>query len=284
MSPLFSLPISKGSLCYTLGTMVFERERKDQPISVYLYGPNYNGGPKPFDEVNKWIKRRGLNFQTNQVGEYEYWTAEYISEFSKFLVRELNWENTETKKVILELGAGSGALSRFLSQALAKHIATGKLQIIAVDSYENNKDVRQFEGIQESDSVTRMQEREALQKFKPDIVVMSWPGDAWGEEIRNHSAAPVYVVIGEQELAHDGSDCIMSEEEIARSPKDFECLSDTDKQWRKESRPELSKWQLSYTDWHGRNNVDTTGMSETVVYRKVYSILSTSQAITKQTT
>ena len=97
--------------------------------------------------------------------KYEIWNKEYIDHFSDYLAKRILDMHPNDKAVILEVAAGNGTLSYFLKRSLDEKIP-GRFDIIATDSGDWN--IKHVSGVEVIDY------KEALVKYKPDIILTSW--------------------------------------------------------------------------------------------------------------
>jgi hypothetical protein len=152
-------------------------------------------GERQWDE-NLWRK-----FTTNK-GQfvYELFTEEYIDKLAEYFVERSNEykASQENPLVILEIGAGNGRLSYFLGKKLEEK-ALGQIKIIATDSggWNLKRDRDSF--------VEDLDYKEAMEKYKPSIVISSWMPykKDFTQDIRNSEGVQEYVLIGET----DGGCC-----------------------------------------------------------------------------
>lgn len=131
--------------------------------------------------------------------QYEVLTKEFIDIFSEHLsekIVELYKEKNEPVTV-LEVGAGSGRFSYFIKKSLDSKIP-GKSNVIATDSGTW--------GIQSVLPVEILDHRQALEKYKPDIVFASFipsHGEDWTIDFANAPSVKEYIVVGgHQPLSH----------------------------------------------------------------------------------
>lgn len=127
-----------------------------------------------FSEANRIPYKQRESYQ-EEFFDYEIWNREYI----KILAKEIG------KGSILEVGAGSGRLSYFLQKELPKS------KIIATDISLKHK----VFGI----SLVKMSMKQALQKFKPDILLCAWPDTFFWKEIKYNTSARKIILIGDTE-------------------------------------------------------------------------------------
>lgn len=115
-------------------------------------------------------------------GVYELFTDEYVTALAHHL---------KGKKLILEVGAGSGRLAHLLRQKMSH-----RTQIVATDS----GGWRKMRGLKPVNyPVDQIPYDQALEKYKPDAVLSSWMpmGSDWTEKFRAQSSVVEYVLIGE---------------------------------------------------------------------------------------
>jgi hypothetical protein len=144
---------------------------------------------------------------------YEFLTSELISGLARHILSFTAMSTRTIPLIVLEVGAGNGRLSHFLSTALTegrsvKDIrATGSpsfrhddpesenIVIICTDSGDRGLDVEcgmRF-------PVEKIRHEDALSKYKPDIVIVSWMelGCDWTESFRRCPSVKEYILIGE---------------------------------------------------------------------------------------
>lgn len=129
---------------------------------------------------------------------FEFLNEEFIDRLSDYLAKRIEElkGSEESPIIILEVGAGNGRLSHFLRQKLQEKVP-GKFKIIAVDSGEW--------GIKPVFEVEKMDYREALKKYNPQIIICSWMPykvDFTGD-FRATASVKEYILIGET----DGGCC-----------------------------------------------------------------------------
>lgn len=123
---------------------------------------------------------------------FEFLTKEYVNALACYLSQrafELG-ASPENPITILEVGAGNGRLSHFLTKSLEdKNERSAK--IIAIDSGEW--------GLDSSFPVERLHHHEALAKYQPSIVIFSWmpPDQDYTRDFRQTASVKEYVLIGE---------------------------------------------------------------------------------------
>ncbi|MDP9249579.1 MAG: hypothetical protein M3M85_03685 [bacterium] len=138
-------------------------------------------------------------FDTHHI--HEIWTKEYMRAFGNYLARRTKELGGTEKKpvVILEAGAGDGRLTHFLEEEMGK-IIPRKFKLFACDSGETETPIpHKF-------PVEAISHREALQKYKPQIVIFSWMpmGYDCTDDFRATSSVQEYILIGQ---SGSGSNC-----------------------------------------------------------------------------
>jgi hypothetical protein len=128
-------------------------------------------------EVNKIPFKQRESYQ-EEFFDYEIWNREYIKILANYLAQYKN-------AVILEVGAGSGRLSYFLRKKLPNNLIT------AIDISLKHK----VSGI----LLVKMSMKNALRKFKPDILICAWPDSFFWQEIKHNSSAKKIILIGDAE-------------------------------------------------------------------------------------
>jgi hypothetical protein len=122
---------------------------------------------------------------------FELWNEEYLNAFSDYFVGRAEEHNASEEKplVILEIGAGNGRLSHFLRGKLQKKIPK-IVKVIATDSGDW--------GLKSDFPVEQLKHDEAMEKYKPDIVIVSWmPAQDNSKDIRKFDCVEEYILIGE---------------------------------------------------------------------------------------
>jgi len=142
------------------------------------------------EEKGKWIEF--LEKENSPI--FEIWTKDYIDRFANYLSQEaeLLGGTKENPTVILEVGAGSGKLSFFLSQKLREsNVATIKL--ITTDYHNEDFKIKS-----PYNNIVNLSEKDAIEKFKPSIVICSWMplGEDWTTDFRKADSVQEYILIG----------------------------------------------------------------------------------------
>lgn len=109
--------------------------------------------------------------------QFQFWNKQFNDELEKIL-KKLK------PKLILEVGAGDGTLSKILNDR--------GFNIIATDNYSWPFKKRFFK-------VEKIDYRKALEKYKPDVVINSWMplGTDWTKDFRKAKSVKHYITIGE---------------------------------------------------------------------------------------
>jgi hypothetical protein len=123
---------------------------------------------------------------------YECLNKEFIDSLSEYLSQRVGGLKVSNDQpiTILEVGAGSGRLTHFLQQKLEQAIP-GKVRIVATDSGEGKLKV--------SFPVERLDNKMAIKKYKPQIVICSWmPFEKdFSADFRAAASVKEYLLIGE---------------------------------------------------------------------------------------
>jgi|GEM_PF-3243088 len=192
------------------------------------------------------VGRNCFNLCCEDTGRYEFHTKEFIAELAQYLdERMLKLD----QKVILEVGAGSGALSHFLNARL-KSIGSAS-RCIATDP-DHRPAPRQRCGIAARDGMYQVECLDctsALAKYNPAMVLCSWmPMDLdWSDAFRNY--AEEYVLVGESDFGACGHNQLT--------------WGKTFPGWSRVDLDFISKWQLQRYD-----SDEYSGNSVTISFRK----------------
>ena len=124
---------------------------------------------------------------------YDIWTKEYIEKISGYITERANelGGTKENPVVILEAGAGNGKLTYNLRKQLDE-LSVDNVSVVACDTGEF--------GIKQDDSVVEtMSHKEAIEKYKPNIIIFSWmpPGYDCTDDFREAESVDEYILIGE---------------------------------------------------------------------------------------
>lgn len=135
---------------------------------------------------------------------FEIWTKEYIDAFGNYLMEQVEkmGGTKENPVVILEVGAGNGRLAHFLKEKIDK-LVPDSIKIVACDNYvtwNNMKTSPLF-------PVENISHKEALQKYKPKIVICSWmpPQSDLTKDFRTVESVDQYILIGETDYGCCGN-------------------------------------------------------------------------------
>ena len=168
-----------------------EEELKPEKLREKLknpsYLPNHEDVPKAFETREEWQEF----CWDKKKPTYEFLNKEFIDAFSNYLsqrAEELG-ATEENPVTVLEAGAGNGRLAHFVQQALEK-VIPGKTKIIATDSGEW--------GIKPDFPVEIIKQEKALEKHRPDIVIVSWMPweEDWTAGFRARDSVKEYLLIG----------------------------------------------------------------------------------------
>lgn len=143
------------------------------------------------EEEDKWYEFLKNNKDSPV---FEIWTKEYIEQFSNYLSKQaiLLGGKKEKPTIILEVGAGDGRLSYFLTQQLkSSKVDTIKIITTGYDS-------ESFKIKSKYNNVENLPEKDALEKYSPAIVICSWmiPDEDWTPDFRKTKSVKEYILIG----------------------------------------------------------------------------------------
>ena len=162
--------VSKGKLRFNLFNgyiaqkLLFARELVRKPVSLFwfrLFWPLV------------WQKKRLMPL-VQPKGIYCFYSRELIEALAGMI----------GSASCLEIGAGDGTLARFLKDC--------SVRITATDNYSWNNAVAYSEG------VIKLDAREALSNYAPEVVICSWPpsGNDFERQVFNTPSVRRYIVIG----------------------------------------------------------------------------------------
>jgi len=187
-----------------------------------------------------------FNVTCEKMKIYDYVTKEYISQLSTYLYkrsREIKKEKGKDKVTILEVGAGSGRLGSSLkSEIERKRKKELKIELIMTDLGTWKLPVVG----KYKDQVLRMDYKQAVEEFNPDIILCSWMplGEDWSWCFRHKETVSEYILMGETDDGCCGHKWLTwgyrENPEELDSPFDFK--HDEDK----------SEYSLDFFDWVGR--------------------------------
>lgn len=234
-----------------------------QKISDPFWLPNYKEISKVVDsytdeygsflldkeEEDKWFKF--IKNKENPV--FEIWTKEYIDRFSNYLSERAKlFGGTKEKPItVLEVGAGDGKLSYFLSN---------KLEESNVDSIKiitTGYDSETFNIKSKYNNVENLPEKDAIEKYSPDIVLCSWMicGEDWTPDFRKKRSVQEYILIGPEGPC--GTD------------DTWQCYTDFEKM----EHEDLSEVQISRTDFFGSRKISSVDfITKTTSFKKINSL------------
>jgi hypothetical protein len=169
-----------------------ERELTPVELREKLRDPNFLPTHEQITKsFNSWEEWNQFCFdKENPV--FEFLNEEYLNAFADYFVGKIQEHGASEKKplVILEIGAGNGRLSNFLQQKLEEK-APGQTKVVATDSgtWALNNDF----------PVEQLKHDEAMEKYKPGIVVFSWMPfeEDSSKGIRKVDSVQEYILIGE---------------------------------------------------------------------------------------
>ncbi len=158
-------------------------------------------GPQTFEEAFDSETRTDLHYGRQDAGQFEVLNAEFVNELAAYLaarVRAIR-SGEASATTILEVGAGTGKLSHFLKKS-ARLLVNESLEIVATDSGGWELGAHH--------PVELMGHDEALDRYRPDIVIASWmPNDVdWTQDMRDTSSVVEYLLIGEGAGGNCGDD------------------------------------------------------------------------------
>jgi hypothetical protein len=157
------------------------------------------------------IDKRGLfNAWCEAHDTFEFLTADYVGALASYVAgraRLASSKGEQRQLTVLELGAGSGRLSHFLRRQLRvlSHGNDCPCRVVATDSGGwKLKGAGQLADTEGFIPVEKLAFSNALKKYQPDFVIVSWMpmGQDWSAAIRSTPSVLEYVLIGE---ADDGS-------------------------------------------------------------------------------
>lgn len=129
---------------------------------------------------------------------FEFLTVEYINELTGYLVYKGQRISAEQRRPanVLEICAGNGRLTHFL-QARSNVTTPGTINVTATDNG--------IRSITPTFPVINNDYKEALQRYKPDIVLCSWMPmkEDFSRDIRACNSVREYILIGERDLCGD---------------------------------------------------------------------------------
>jgi len=173
-----------------------EKELTPEELREKLRDPSYL---PTHEDISRAFKAEGLfsrewhDFCFDEENPiFEFLNEEHLSAFGDYLSQraEALGASEDSPVTILEVGAGNGRLSHFLQQKLEAKLP-GKVKVVATDSGEWS--------LKTAFPVETIGHREALEKYKPKIVVFSWMpyGADFTDDFRAAESVDEYILIGE---------------------------------------------------------------------------------------
>lgn len=144
---------------------------------------------------------------------FEVWTQEFIAGLSGHIMSGVNAAQVEAP-TILEVGAGDGRLAGFLRQTV--ELSNPQANVVATDIEPQRGSAFPIVG---------MDVREALEEYKPNVVISSWMplGHEWTRDMRATSTVNEYIIMGVPHMT--GSYSTWHEPELGEfMPADLEQL------------------------------------------------------------
>src|SRR3989344_5812790 len=147
-----------------------------------------------FERMQKvWeVRPKFTEFLREQGILYEFYNQEYVTELGTYLVRRISEIKQETGRLptLLEVGAGDGRLAHFLQEKI-QSLGEVNCSVIATDSGES--------GHAAKFPVEAIDYKDALAKYKPDVVISSWMpmNTDWSKDIRMTESVQEYILIGD---------------------------------------------------------------------------------------
>lgn len=164
-----------------LQKLLFQKELERKPVSI-----------KSFKIVWPFIiKKKILMPLVNDKGIYCFYSKELIREFKK-LIGDLK---------CLEIGAGDGSLTKFLLDQ--------GIDCIATDDYSWEHYIK-YPGF-----VQRLDAKSAVEQYKTDIVICSWPPpeNNFEKYVFSSDSVKLYIVIGTRNKSYSGNHKVYNTEE-----------------------------------------------------------------------
>lgn len=155
------------------------------------------------DEVNEAFAEQGFEgpdlarMIRHETG-YEILNRELIEELSFYLTQRAAQYSKDRPPVILEVGAGNGRLTHFLNWNIQS--VKPDIKIIATDSGNHGDYV-----VKPIFPVEKLDDKEALTKYTPTIVICSWMPDGvdFTEDFRRTASVQEYILVGQMDGVGD---------------------------------------------------------------------------------
>lgn len=124
--------------------------------------------------------------------QYEVFNADHIKALASYFTGRMVELGLPALSVV-EVGAGDGRFSHFLRVALAKSGEDGADRVTVTATDDNSRQLEQFYAVETCDAA------EVMDRFKPDIVLVSWMelGQDWTSSFRACASVQEYVLVGE---------------------------------------------------------------------------------------
>lgn len=221
------------------------------------------------------VHGRGLfNVWCEDTGQYDVWTAEYVDRLAAYLAGRLGemappLPPASRASAVLEVGAGSGALSHHLNAALSRRGCD--FRCVATDP-DLRGAPRQRAGLDkvgaaEADaSVRQLDVLAALEQVPCAIVLCAWmPMDTdWTHLFRHTAGVAEYVLVGEADFGVCGDNWrTWGNEAFRPEERAAEAVPHLADGWERHDLPDLARWQMQRYD----SDV-VAGNSTTVSFRK----------------
>jgi len=138
-----------------------------------------------------------FNFYCEENKIYDFLTQDYITELGKYLYkrsRKISKDKGKREITILEVGAGEGKLGASLDRELEKR---GKREV-DIKLVMTDLGTWRLNGV-ESQRVKKLDYKNAIDKFNPDIVLCAWMplGVDWSWYFRQKESIEEYILMGE---------------------------------------------------------------------------------------
>ncbi len=145
-------------------------------------------------DINFGDRKRAWNSFCNAIEPpiFEFFNEGYINALGDYIINRLmKMQDLNNKPfTVLEIGAGDGRLAHFLQKKLNDEMPD-KIKVVASDTGSWK--------IEPTFPVENLSNREALENYKPQIVICSWmpPNVDFSADIRNCDSVKEYLLIGE---------------------------------------------------------------------------------------
>lgn len=144
--------------------------------------------------------KRYMNY-SDEFGDHEILSKEFIAELGAQIQKDLHGIlQTQETACVLEVGAGSGRLTHFLSNVVMDGLGEEEkkqVTFVATDSSQ--------EQIPSTFHVQSFSTKDAVKELKPTIVITSWPRVSPEEIVQDAPWIKEVVVMGEPEVCAGGN-------------------------------------------------------------------------------